>query len=59
MNENLDPNIERLSNTDKESEKVLRPQEFEDFTGQHKILENLKIFVMKWVLGLKSRADLF
>jgi Holliday junction DNA helicase RuvB len=24
---------------------VLRPQQFEDFTGQHKILANLKIFV--------------
>ena len=45
MNENLDPNTERLSPTDKDIEKVLRPQEFEDFTGQEKILENLKIFV--------------
>lgn len=45
MNENLDPNSENLSYTDKEIEKVLRPQEFEDFTGQEKILENLKIFV--------------
>ena len=45
MNENLDPNNERLNSIDKEIEKVLRPQEFEDFTGQEKILENLKIFV--------------
>ncbi len=45
MNENLDPNAERLNSTDKEIEKVLRPQEFEDFTGQEKILENLRIFV--------------
>ena len=45
MNENLDPNTERLSPTDKDIEKVLSPQEFEDFTGQEKILENLKIFV--------------
>ena len=45
MNENLDPNNERLTSIDKEIEKVLRPQEFEDFTGQEKILENLKIFV--------------
>lgn len=45
MNENLDPNSENLSFTDKEIEKVLRPQEFDDFTGQEKILENLKIFV--------------
>ncbi|MFD2599557.1 Holliday junction branch migration DNA helicase RuvB [Sphingobacterium corticis] len=45
MNENLDPNAERLSHTDKELERVLRPQTFEDFTGQAKILENLSIFV--------------
>lgn len=45
MNENLDPNPERLNPTDKELERVLRPQVFEDFTGQQKILENLSIFV--------------
>ncbi|MCL7986771.1 Holliday junction branch migration DNA helicase RuvB [Sphingobacterium sp. lm-10] len=45
MNENLDPNAERLSHTEKELERVLRPQTFEDFTGQAKILENLSIFV--------------
>lgn len=45
MNENLDPNPERLNPTDKEIERVLRPQTFDDFTGQAKILENLSIFV--------------
>ncbi len=45
MNENLDPNPDRLNPTDKELERVLRPQNFEDFTGQQKILENLSIFV--------------
>lgn len=45
MNENLDPNPERLSNTDRDIERALRPQAFEDFTGQAKILENLSIFV--------------
>lgn len=45
MNENLDPSSENLSPTERDIEKVLRPQEFEDFTGQEKILENLKIFV--------------
>ena len=44
-NENLDPNAEELSSTDREIENVLRPQEFDQFTGQDKILENLKIFV--------------
>jgi len=45
MNEHLDPNPERLSSTERELEKVLRPQAFEDFTGQEKILENLRVFV--------------
>src|SRR5690554_1059380 len=45
MNENLDPNAERLSSAEREIEKVLRPQVFEDFTGQEKVIENLRIFV--------------
>lgn len=45
MNENLDPNPEKMNPTDKEMERVLRPQAFDDFTGQAKILENLSIFV--------------
>lgn len=45
MNEHLNPSADKLSNTDKDIERALRPQEFEDFTGQDKILENLKIFV--------------
>lgn len=36
---------ENLSATDKEVEKALRPLSFSDFTGQEKILENLKVFV--------------
>lgn len=45
LNENLDPDAEHLTPTDRDIEKVLRPQAFEDFTGQFKILENLRIFV--------------
>ncbi|TZF81511.1 Holliday junction branch migration DNA helicase RuvB [Pedobacter sp. BS3] len=45
MNENLDPSSENLGPAEREIEKVLRPQAFEDFTGQAKILENLRIFV--------------
>jgi holliday junction DNA helicase RuvB len=36
---------EPLSNTEKEIERALRPLSFDDFTGQEKILNNLKIFV--------------
>lgn len=45
MNEYLDPNPENLNPVDRDIERVLRPQVFEDFTGQEKILENLAIFV--------------
>jgi Holliday junction DNA helicase RuvB len=45
MNENLDPSADHLSSTEKEIEKVLRPSGFHDFTGQFKVVENLKIFV--------------
>ena len=42
MNEHLNPERERLSSTEYDIEKALRPQAFEDFTGQQKILANLK-----------------
>lgn len=45
INENLDPSGEQLTQAEKEIEKVLRPHEFDDFSGQEKIKENLSIFV--------------
>lgn len=45
MNDNLDASKENLTSTEKEIEKVLRPLSFSDFTGQHKVVENLKVFV--------------
>ena len=36
----------KMSASDKEAERALRPLTFSDFTGQDKILENLKIFVL-------------
>lgn len=45
MNEHLDPSFDNLSPSERDIEKVLRPQAFDDFTGQDKIMENLKIFV--------------
>lgn len=44
MNHNLDPSFENLSNHDKDIEKVLRPDSFSDFSGQSKVVDNLKIF---------------
>jgi Holliday junction DNA helicase RuvB len=45
VNPNLDPEDEQLSSSDKEVEKMLRPQDFEDFSGQDSVVENLRIFV--------------
>lgn len=45
MNENLDANNEKLTNTDKDYEKALRPVEFNDFSGQESVVDNLRIFV--------------
>lgn len=45
INPNIDPEGENLSSADKEMERLLRPQEFDDFTGQEAVVENLKIFV--------------
>lgn len=53
MNPNLDPSQNNLSKADRDIEKVLRPADFDDFTGQEKILENLKVFV----LAAKQREE--
>ncbi len=45
MNENLDAHNEKLSNTDKDYEKALRPIEFNDFSGQESVVDNLRVFV--------------
>jgi Holliday junction DNA helicase RuvB len=45
MNENLDPDSEHLSTSDKELEKALRPLQFDDFAGQKNVVDNLRIFV--------------
>lgn len=45
MNENLDPDSENLSSSDKEIERALRPIEFDDFSGQQNVVDNLRVFV--------------
>ena len=45
MNQNLDPTDQNLSSEEHDIEKVLRPLNFEDFSGQEQVLENLQIFV--------------
>lgn len=44
---------EGLSATEKEFEKALRPLSFSDFTGQQKVVENIKVFV----LAAKQRSE--
>jgi Holliday junction DNA helicase RuvB len=44
---------EKLNSSDREIEKALRPLSFSDFTGQYKIVDNIKIFV----LAAKRRGE--
>lgn len=44
-NEHLDPEPSRMSTAEREYEKALRPDNFSSFTGQEKIIENLRVFV--------------
>ncbi len=52
-NENLDPSAENLSESEKLIEKALRPKMLEDFTGQSKIVDNLRIFIQ----AAKARGE--
>ncbi len=45
LNQNLDPDKNKLPQEDLDIEKKLRPLSFDDFTGQEQVIENLKIFV--------------
>lgn len=45
MIDELNPEREDLSNEEMEMDKALRPQGFSDFSGQLKVVENLKVFV--------------
>jgi Holliday junction DNA helicase RuvB len=45
MNQNLDPSSDKQLPIDRETERALRPVGFSEFSGQDKVVENLKIFV--------------
>ena len=45
MSDIFKKDLDELSENDKEYEKKLRPLEFDDFSGQTKIIQNLKVFV--------------
>ena len=45
MQEEFDIHNDRVSSSEKEFEKALRPLQFSDFSGQMKVVENLEVFV--------------
>ena len=45
MTDELNANENEIPGSDKELETALRPASFEDFTGQFKVIENLRVFV--------------
>src|SRR5574339_929036 len=49
----LQRNPENLGAAEKEIEKALRPLSFDDFTGQQKVVDNIKIFVQ----AAKQRSE--
>ena len=49
----LSADEESLNPAERDIERALRPLSFEDFTGQQKIIENIKVFV----LAAKKRAE--
>lgn len=49
----LNPDGEELNSDEIEFEKALRPLSFEDFTGQAKVVENIKVFVQ----AAKQRSE--
>ena len=53
MMEAKNPDIEDFSNEEFELEQVLRPNKFDDFEGQKKIVDNLKVFIE----AAKQRED--
>lgn len=45
MNEDFDIREEQFTTAEKEFENALRPPKFDDFSGQDKVVENLRVFV--------------
>ena len=45
INPHLDPHSENLSVEEKQLEKALRPKSLTDFSGQEKLVDNLKVFI--------------
>ena len=52
-NPNINPEEENLNAAELEVENVLRPYDFNEFAGQEKVVENLKVFIQ----AAKQRGD--
>ena len=55
MEENFDIREQQLTTKERDSENALRPLNFEDFSGQDKVVDNLRIFVK----AARLRAEAF
>jgi len=53
MNNNLDPDPHKLSDSEKEYENAIRPNDFSCFFGQDAVVDNLKVFVQ----AAKNRGE--
>ena len=53
MNDNLDPTGRSQSAREREVEKALRPNAFDNFAGQQQVLDNLRIYVQ----AAKTRGE--
>ena len=56
MIDELNPEKDHFSNEDLEIDKALRPKDFSDFSGQDKVVDNLKVFVSA-CYGLKGHRS--
>ena len=45
MNPHLDPHSDRLNTEEKQVERALRPKDLNEFKGQSKLVDNLKVFI--------------
>ena len=54
MEENFDIREQQLTTKERDFENALRPLNFEDFSGQDKVVDNLRIFVK----AARLRAEL-
>ena len=51
MEDDFDIRDARMPENEREYENVLRPLSLRDFSGQAKVVENLKVFVMRrWIM---------